>query len=236
LEAGKDAPRYLGRIVEGIDNTSRIPLWMAERLRRAGLRSISPVVDVTNYVMLELGQPLHAFDNDALEGDIVVRHAHAGESLKLLDGNEAKLDTGFVLIADERQALAVAGIMGGYDSRVTETTRHIFLESAHFAPAAIMGRARKLGLHTDASHRFERGVDPALPRRALERATELLLLIAGGKAGPIVVAENLADMSVPTAVALRRDRLKRVLGVAVADAAGTDLVELLRQSPTENTQ
>jgi phenylalanyl-tRNA synthetase beta chain len=218
LEAGRDAPRYLGRIVEGIDPAARTPLWLAERLRRAGLRPIGAVVDVTNYVMLELGQPLHAFDNDALEGDVVVRHARAGETLKLLDGSEAKLDEGFVLVADERRPLAVAGVMGGYDSRVTDATCNVFLESAHFAPAAIMGRARKLGLHTDASHRFERGVDPELPRRALERATELLLAIAGGKAGPVLVAENPADLPKPAPVDLRRARLKRVLGVDVADA------------------
>jgi phenylalanyl-tRNA synthetase beta chain len=218
LEAGADAPRYLGRIIEGIDPTARTPLWLAERLRRAGLRPISAVVDVTNYVMLELGQPLHAFDNDKLQGDIVVRHARDGETLKLLDGSEAKLDQGFVLIADEKTALAVAGVMGGYDSRVTDATHNIFVESAHFAPAAIMGRARKLGMHTDASHRFERGVDPELPRRALERATELLLAISGGKAGPVLVAENPADLPKPATVTLRRSRLKRVLGVEVADA------------------
>lgn len=217
LQAGKDAPRYLGRIVEGIDPTARTPLWLTERLRRAGLRPISAVVDITNYVMLELGQPLHAFDNDTLQGDIVVRHAHDGETLKLLDGSDAKLDPGFVLIADTHKALAVTGVMGGFDSRVTDATRNIFLESAHFAPAAIMGRARKLGLHTDASHRFERGVDPELPRHALERATELLLSIAGGKAGPVLVAENLADLPTPATVILRRARLKRVLGVEVAD-------------------
>jgi phenylalanyl-tRNA synthetase beta chain len=218
LEAGKDAPRYLGRIIEGIDLAAKTPLWLVERLRRAGLRPINAVVDVTNYVMLELGQPLHAFDNDTLDGDIVVRHARAGETLKLLDGSEAKLDDGFVLIADEKKALAVAGVMGGHDSRVTDATRNVFLESAHFAPAAIMGRARKLGLHTDASHRFERGVDPGLPRRALERASELLLAIAGGQAGPVLVAENAADLPQPVPVTLRRARLKRVLGVDVADA------------------
>lgn len=218
LEAGADAPRYLGRVIEGIDPAARTPLWLAERLRRAGLRPISAVVDVTNYVMLELGQPLHAFDNDKLDGDIVVRHARDGETLKLLDGSEAKLDKGFVLIADEKNGLAVAGVMGGYDSRVTDATHTIFLESAHFAPAAIMGRARKLGMHTDASHRFERGVDPELPRRALERATELLLAISGGNAGPVLVAENLSDLPKPATVALRRTRLKRVLGVEVADA------------------
>jgi phenylalanyl-tRNA synthetase beta chain len=217
LEAGKDAPRYLGRVIEGIDPAARTPLWLAERLRRSGLRPISAMVDVTNYVMLELGQPLHAFDNDKLDGDIVVRHARDGETLKLLDGSEVKLDSGFLLIADEKKPLAVAGVMGGYDSRVTETTHTIFLESAHFAPAAIMGRARKLGMHTDASHRFERGVDPELPRRALERATELLLAIAGGKAGPVLVAENPADLPKPATVTLRRVRLKRVLGIEVAD-------------------
>ncbi len=217
IEAGKDAPRYLGRIVEGIDPAARTPLWLAERLRRSGLRSISAVVDITAYVMLELGQPMHAFDNDALQGDIVVRHARAGERLKLLDGSEATLDEKFVLIADEHKALAVAGIMGGHDSRVTEVTRNVFLESAHFVPAAIMGRARRLGLHTDASHRFERGVDPQLPRRALERATELLMSIAGGSAGPVLIAENLSDIATPVAVTLRRSRLQRVLGVTVAD-------------------
>ncbi|MEV8520053.1 phenylalanine--tRNA ligase subunit beta [Dyella marensis] len=218
LEAGADAPRYLGRIIDGVDPQARTPLWLAERLRRAGLRPISAIVDVTNYVMLELGQPLHAFDDDQLEGDIVVRHARAGETLKLLDGSQARLDPGFLVIADEHKALAVAGVMGGYDSRVTDAARRIFLESAHFAPAAIMGRARKLGMHTDASHRFERGVDPELPRRALERATELLLAIAGGKAGPVLAAENPADLPKPVPVVLRRTRLKRVLGLEVADA------------------
>ncbi len=235
LEAGKDAPRYLGRIVEGIDPSARTPLWLAERLRRAGLHPISAVVDITNYVMLELGQPLHAFDNDALQGDIVVRHAVAGETLKLLDGSEAKLDPGFVLIADEHKALAVAGVMGGFDSRVTDATHNIFLESAHFAPAAIMGRARKLGMHTDASHRFERGVDPELPRRALERATELLLAIAGGYAGPVLVAENLADLPKPAAVTLRRARLKRVLGVTVDDAEVARIVTALGMQVTPTT-
>jgi len=218
LEAGADAPRYLGRIIENIDPAARTPLWLAERLRRSGLRPISAVVDVTNYVMLELGQPLHAFDNDAVHGDIVVRHARSGEVLKLLDGSEAKLDAGFLVIADQQQALAVAGVMGGFSSRFTEASRNVFLEAAHFAPAAIMGRARKLGMHTDASHRFERGVDPELPRRALERATELLLSIAGGHAGPVLLAENLAQLPQPAEVVMRRARLHRVLGVEVADA------------------
>ncbi|TCV94893.1 phenylalanyl-tRNA synthetase beta subunit [Luteibacter rhizovicinus] len=218
LEAGSDAPRYLGRIIEGLDATAPTPFWMAERLRRSGVRPISAIVDVTNYVMLELGQPLHAFDNDTLSGDIVVRHAAQNEPLVLLDGSEAKLDTSFVVIADSARPLAVAGVMGGNDSRVTDATRNVFLEAAHFAPAAIMGRARKLGLHTDASHRFERGVDPNLPKRAIERATTLLLQIAGGSAGPITIAERADDLRAHQAVALRRARLARVLGIDVADS------------------
>ncbi|MBB3229090.1 phenylalanyl-tRNA synthetase beta chain [Luteibacter sp. Sphag1AF] len=218
LEAGADAPRYLGRVIEGLDATAPTPFWMAERLRRSGLRPISAVVDVTNYVMMELGQPLHAFDNDTLSGDIVVRHATAGEPLVLLDGNEAKLDASFVVIADVARPLAVAGVMGGNDSRVTDATRNVFLEAAHFAPSAIMGRARKLGLHTDASHRFERGVDPNLPRRAIERATTLLLQIAGGNAGPITTAERAEDLRAHQPVVLRRTRLARVLGIVVDDA------------------
>ncbi|MCE5231738.1 MAG: phenylalanine--tRNA ligase subunit beta [Mizugakiibacter sp.] len=218
LEAGADCPRYLGRMIAGIDPAAATPLWLAERLRRAGLRPLGAVVDVTNYVMLELGQPLHAFDDDRLDGDIVVRRARAGETLTLLDGSEAKLDDGFLLIADATQPLALAGVMGGMDSRVTAGTRNVFLESAHFAPPAIMGRARRLGLSSDAAHRFERGVDPELPRLALERATTLLLAIAGGSAGPVCAAERAQDLPTRTAVPLRRARLARVLGVEVADA------------------
>jgi phenylalanyl-tRNA synthetase beta chain len=217
-EAGADCPRYLGRVVSGIDPHARTPLWLCERLRRSGLRPVGPVVDVTNYVMLETGQPLHAFDDATLEGDITVRRAAAGETLTLLDGAEAVLDPEFLVIADARRALAVAGIMGGQDSRVTSESTRVFLESAHFAPAAIMGRARRLGLHTDASHRFERGVDAELPRHAIERATRLLLAIAGGEAGP--VGEALASQHLPARapIRLRRARLERLLGITVADA------------------
>ena len=218
LEAGADCPRYIGRVIEGIDATAKSPLWLAERLRRSGLRPISAIVDVTNYVMLELGQPLHAFDNDALDGAVVVRRARPGESLKLLDGNEHTLSDDFLVIADDAKPLALAGLMGGYDSRVTDATRNVFLESAHFAPAAIAGRARKLGMHTDASHRFERGVDPELPRRALERASALLVEIAGGKAGPVVEAVRTDDLPRRAPIALRRARLARVLDLVVDDA------------------
>ncbi|MEO7064281.1 MAG: phenylalanine--tRNA ligase subunit beta [Dokdonella sp.] len=218
VDAGADCPRYLGRVIEGIDASARSPLWLAERLRRSGLRPISAVVDVTNLVMLELGQPLHAFDNDALSGAIVVRRGRAGETLKLLDGSDAKVDPEFLVIADEAKPLALAGVMGGFDSRVTDSTCNVFLESAHFAPAAIMGRARKLGLHTDASHRFERGVDPELPRLAIERASALLIGIAGGTAGPITEAVDAHALPKRISIALRRDRLARLLDLAIDDS------------------
>ncbi len=221
VDAGADCPRYLGRVIEGIDASAKSPLWLAERLRRSGLRPISAIVDVTNLVMLELGQPLHAFDNDALSGAIVVRRGHTGETLTLLDGSEAKIDPEFLVIADATKALALAGVMGGHDSRVTDTTRNVFLESAHFAPSAIMGRARKIGMHTDASHRFERGVDPELPRAALERASALLIEIAGGNAGPVIEAVDVGALPKRVSIGLRRDRLSSLLALwsnAVATA------------------
>ncbi|HEY6985835.1 MAG TPA: phenylalanine--tRNA ligase subunit beta, partial [Rhodanobacteraceae bacterium] len=218
LDAGPDCPRYLGRVIEGIDAAAKTPLWLAERLHRSGLRPISAVVDVTNYVMIELGQPLHAFDHAKLSGDVIVRHARPRESLKLLDGSEHTLNEKLVVIADEQRALALGGVMGGWDSRVTDATRDVFLESAHFAPAAIMGRSRELALHSDAAHRFERGVDPELPRRAIERATALLVEITGGKAGPVVEAVRANDLPRRDPVALRRARLARVLDLVVDDA------------------
>lgn len=217
LDAGADCPRYLGRVIEGIDPTAKTPLWLAERLRRSGLRPISAVVDVTNYVMIELGQPLHAFDNAKLSGTVIVRRAQKGEKLKLLDGSEHTLGEKFLVIADDRNALALGGVMGGLDSRVTDETRDVFLEGAHFAPPVIMGRSRELALHSDAAHRFERGVDPELPRKAIERATELLVAIAGGKAGPVVEAVRADDLPKRPPVALRRERLARVLDLTVAD-------------------
>ncbi len=218
LEAGAAAPRYCGRVIEGVDAGVATPAWMAQRLARAGVRPLSFLVDVTQYVMLELGQPMHAFDDATLAGAVRVRHAAAGERLALLDGREVALDPGFLVIADDRGALALAGIMGGQASKVTDATRTVFLESAHFAPDAIIGRSRKLGLHTDASHRFERGVDPQLPRIALERATALILQVAGGQAGPVVEAALDQHLAPPAPVALRRARLARVLGITVADA------------------
>ncbi|MES2405208.1 MAG: phenylalanine--tRNA ligase subunit beta [Pseudomonadota bacterium] len=218
LEAGADCPRYLGRAVRGIDMAAQTPIWMAQRLRAAGVKPINAVVDVSNYVMLETGQPMHAFDEAKLDGAIVVRRARDGEALKLLDESDAKLDAGFLVIADERKPLAVAGVMGGFDSRVADTTRDVFLEAAHFSPQAIMGRARKLGLATDAGHRFERGVDPELPRAAIERATALLIELAGGTQGEIIEAALPEHLPKPTAVTLRRARVARVLGISIDDA------------------
>ncbi len=212
VEVSEDCPRYLCRVLEGINPAAETPMWIKEALRRSGLRSISPVVDITNFVLLELGQPLHAFDMGKLSGGIHVRHAKKGESLTLLDDQEIKLTEGTMVIADDSNAVALAGIMGGADSAVSDTTTSILLESAFFNPLSIAGRARRYGLHTDSSHRFERGVDPELQRRAIDRATGLLIKIVGGKAGPIVEVVNEDKLPKRKQVRLRSNRIKRVLG------------------------
>ncbi|SDN13257.1 phenylalanine--tRNA ligase subunit beta [Vreelandella arcis] len=211
IEATDQCPRYLGRVISNVDVTAETPLWMVERLRRSGVRSIDPVVDITNYVMLELGQPMHAFDRDNLTGSMVIRMARPGESLTLLDGQQVALRPETLVIADQAGPLAMAGIMGGELSGVSEITRTIFLESAFFSPLAIAGQARSYGLHTDASHRFERGVDPLLTPQAVERATRLLLDICGGQAGPVVEASCDATMPAPRRVVLREARLEKAL-------------------------
>jgi phenylalanyl-tRNA synthetase beta chain len=218
LDAGERCPRFCGRVIEGVDATRPSPVWMSERLKRAGIRPISFLVDVTQYVMLELGQPMHAFDRDKLRGGVRVRDARDGESLQLLDGRTVTLEPGFLVVADDAGAVALGGIMGGESTKVGDATRNVFLEAAHWQPGAIMGRARKLGLHTDASHRFERGVDPELPRLAVERATRLILDIAGGKPGPLTESVLSQYLSEPRPVMLRRARLARVLGLSIADA------------------
>ena len=218
LAAGAGCPRFCGRVVEGLDPKAVSPTWMTERLKRAGLRPISPLVDITNYVMLELGQPLHAFDADLLQGPLVVRPAGQGETLKLLDEREVTLDPDFLLVTDAGRPVALGGIMGGWDTRVTEATTRAFFEAAHWIPSAIIGRARRLGMHTDASHRFERGVDPQLPRFAVEYATMLALQVMGGRAGPITEVSLPEHLASPQPVLLRRARLARVLGLDVPDA------------------
>ena len=225
LNAGAEAPRYLGRVIEGVNPRAATPLWMAERLRRSGVRPVSLLVDITQYVMLELGQPMHAYDLGTLQGSIGVRRSRAGEQLKLLDGRDAALDDSFLVITDADRPVGLAGLMGGWDTRVTDDTTAVFLEAAHFAPAAIMGRGRKLGLHTDAGHRFERGVDPALPRTAIEYATRLVLDLAGGTPAPVTEAVNAADLPVAAVITLRRARIQRVLGIQIADA---DVERILR--------
>ena len=208
-------PRYLARIVRDIDMGAPTPIWMQERLRRSGLRSINAVVDVTNYVLLELGQPMHAFDLDKLGGGIRVRMAKTKERLRLLDDQEITLDDTTLVIADHNAPVAMAGIMGGAASAIGESTKHLLLESAFFAPAAMVGRARRYGLHTDSSHRFERGVDPDLARRAMERATALLVEIAAGRPGPIVEKLSATHRPSPAAIPLRIARIGRLLGADI---------------------
>ncbi len=227
VDAPEQCPRYVGRVIEGVKVDAETPLWMVERLRRSGVRSIDPVVDVTNYVMLELGQPLHAFDRDHLQGGITVRLAKDAERLTLLDGQEIALRPETLVIADERGPLAMAGIMGGENSGVSANTQTIFLESAFFAPLAIAGQARSYGLHTDASHRFERGVDPELPVIAVERATQLLLEICGGQAGPVVETVSEGHLPAPRAITLREARLESALSKRLSADDVTDILQRL---------
>ncbi|MGY6629789.1 MAG: phenylalanine--tRNA ligase subunit beta [Wenzhouxiangella sp.] len=224
LESPVDCPRYLGRIVRGVNVNAATPGWMVEALRRSGIRSLGPVVDVTNYVLLELGQPMHAFDLATLEGAIVVRRAVKGEQLLLLDGREVALDADMLLIADERKPLALGGVMGGLPSAVSDSTQDILLESAWFDPRVIAGRARRLGLATESAHRFERGVDPALQREAMERATALILQIAGGQPGPIEESVSTSDLPVQATVRLRLARLNGLLGAELDAATVEDIL------------
>lgn len=217
VNAPEACPRYLGRLIKGVNPQAETPLWMQERLRRSGVRSLGVVVDVTNYVLIELGQPLHAFDAAKLTGDITVRYAQADEALALLNGQTIKLDTESLVIADDVQALALAGVMGGSESAVSDSTQDIFLECAFFTPKTIAGKARSFGLHTDSSHRFERGVDFTLQARAIERATQLIIDIAGGSVGAITEVTTEAALPNRDAVLLRKSRLEKTLGIAIAD-------------------
>ena len=230
LGAPASCPRFAGRVMRGLKRDARTPLWMRERLRRAGVRPLQPIVDVTNYVMLELGQPMHAYDLAKLHGRVEARLARATETITLLDGREVALADDMLVIADAQAPVGLAGVMGGASSAVSESTESVFLESAFFAPAAIAGRARRLGLHTDASLRFERGVDPAGQARAIERATELLLAICGGQAGPVSDVSHSAALPEGKPVALRRERLRDVLGVDVPAKRVGDIFERLEMT------
>ncbi len=212
LEDREGCPRYVGRVIENVNAAAASPLWLQEALRRCGVRSISPIVDVSNYVMLELGQPMHAFDRDRLDREIIVRRGHQGEKLVLLDGTEVDVDENVLAICDASGPVALAGIMGGNASAVEHETRNILLESAWFNPAVIMGKARDYGMHTDASHRFERGVDPQGQVRAVERATQLIVEICGGEPGPVLVQEATDLLPVAASVRLRLERLNQLMG------------------------
>ena len=233
VDAPEACPRYLGRVVKGINVKAPTPLWMKEKLRRCGIRSIDAVVDVTNYVLLELGQPMHAFDKDRIDGGIIVRMAKEGETLVLLDGSEAKLNADTLVIADHGKALAMGGIFGGEHSGVNDETQNVLLECAFFSPLSITGRARRHGLHTDASHRYERGVDPALQYKAMERATRLLIDICGGEAGPVIDVTNEDTLPKRATITLRRSKLDRLIGHHVADAQVTDILKRLGCDVTE---
>ncbi|HHQ6573490.1 TPA: phenylalanine--tRNA ligase subunit beta [Serratia fonticola] len=233
VEAPQACPRYLGRVVKGINVKAPSPLWMREKLRRAGIRSIDAVVDVTNYVLMELGQPMHAFDLNRIEGGIVVRMAREGETLRLLDGNEAKLKADTLVIADQQKALAMGGIFGGEHSGVNDETQDVLLECAFFSPLSITGRARRHGLHTDASHRYERGVDPALQHKAMERATRLLIDICGGQAGPIIDVSDESTLPKRATIALRREKLDRLIGHVVPSEQVSDILRRLGCQVTE---
>lgn len=234
VEAKKACPRYVGRIIRDIDSSALTPLWMRERLRRSGLRSIHPAVDVTNYVMLELGQPIQTFDLDRLLGGIEVRFAEASEKIILIDKIEVKLNEHTLVIADKNQPQAIAGIIGSADSAVNEKTKHIFLGSAYFSPSNIALTAQHYSMHTNSSYRFERGVDFELQTLAMERASKLLLSIVGGKVGPIVekcTNETLPEISILT---LRRKRIKHLLGIKINDEEIQQILQLLGMTVVEN--
>ncbi len=227
LTAGAGCVRFASRVIRGLNPQAKSPAWMQERLRRAGLRPISAAVDVTNYVMLELGQPLHAYDLRELAGGIVVRRARAGETLKLLDGREIAMDESVLVIADHEKSLGLAGVMGGDHSGIGDDTVDVLLEVAFFQPEAIAGRGRRYGLVTDASQRFERGVDPTLQERAIERATALLCACAGGVPGPTQLVELPAEIPQPMAVPLRPERARRVIGADIDDSAMAAMLKSL---------
>jgi len=236
ITAPEACPRYLGRLIKGVNPKAAVPLWMQERLRRSGQRSLGILVDVTNYVLLELGQPLHAFDANLLSGTICVRYAQVGEKLALLNEQVIELNAETLVIADDKQALALAGIMGGSATAVSDSTTDVFLECAFFAPTAIAGKARHYGLHTDSSHRFERGVDFTLQTRAIERATQLIVEIAGGSVGVIneVVCTEMLPNRAP--VTLRKQRLTKILGVELAAETVSGIFQRLGMAVTNTAE
>ncbi len=236
VTAPEACPRFLTRVIRNVRVAAETPLWMVEKLRRSGIRSIDPVVDITNYVMLEQGQPLHAYDMSRIQGGIRVRMAEEGEKLTLLDGQEVTLTPNTLVIADHVRPLGIAGVMGGEDSGVSPDTRDLVLEAAFFNPIALAGKAREYGLHTDASHRFERGVDFNLPRTAIERATQLILDICGGEPAPVLEVASDADLPKTQAITLRRERLAQILSLELPDGEVEDILRRLGLDVTTTEQ
>lgn len=231
VEAPEACPRYCCRVIKGVNQKAVSPLWMTERLRRCGIRSVSPIVDVTNYVMLELSQPLHSFDLGKIRGGITVRMAQDQEKLTVLSGEELTLRPDTLVIADDAGAVGLAGIFGGEASGISVETKDVLLESAFFSPTAIKGRARSYGLDTDASHRFERGVDPQVQLLALNRATELLLQIGGGEAGPVVMQTAEEFLPQRREIVLRSERCAKIMGCRVDDREIEDILKHLDLNP-----
>ena len=233
LQAEKQCPRYISRVINNIDNSKQTPIWLQEKLRRSGIRAIHPVVDVTNYVMLEQGQPMHGFDKSAIDGSINVKMANKGDKFTLLDGKEVTLDESYLMIADDNNYLAIAGVMGGLESGVTENTTNIVLESAYFDPATIMGKSRDLGIHTESALRYERGVDPLLQEKAMQRATQLILEICGGEVGPLNEAKSETFIPSLVEITLTNEKLTRVLGFDVPVKQVTAILKGLAMQVTE---
>lgn len=229
LDAGEAAPVYYGRVIEGLPSNAQTPDWIAHRLQRGGIRPINLYVDVTNYVMLELGQPMHVYDFDQLKGPIRVRHARSQESLVVLDGRTVHCDESMLVVTDDDRPIALAGLIGGQATSVSATTKSIFLEAAHFTPAAMMGRGRRVGYQTEASFRFERGVDPQLAATAMDYATELIIDVTDGRAGPRVHVGLAAEghTFVAPTIHLRRQTLSRILGIDIADLQVTQILQSL---------
>lgn len=227
IEAEDVCPSYVGRVIENVKADTSSPLWLQEKLRRSGLRSINAIVDVMNYVMIELGQPLHAFDNQTIDGDIKVRWSKTDEQLKLLDGKDCKFDNETLVIADKNKVLAMAGIMGGLSSSVTLNTQSIFLESAFFKPQTIARAKQYYQIQSDAAYRYERGVDPEIQLRALERATQLIIAIVGGKVGPIMSKINQALFPPRLQIKLNKTKIDKVLGLAIPENEIIDILNRL---------
>lgn len=227
VEAKADCPHYVGRVICDVDTAVSTPIWLKERLRRAGTRSINPIVDVMNYVMYELGQPMHAFDLAKLHGKIIVRYANANETIKLLDESEKRLSDETLIIADEESPIAIAGVMGGLDSSVTPTTQAVFLESAFFMPKSVARGRQYYQLHSESAYRYERGVDPTMQREAIERATQLVLAICGGKAGPLVQVLSPEQLPSAASITLEKAFIPKVLGTSIADKEVTEIFKRL---------